>query len=229
VSLVLGLLVLGAGAITVWGGITDPEGGVFAGLRNAIEGAPNLKHAATAPAAFLTDMAAVAGGQAGGQAPGAPSPASGARAGIVATARSWLGVPYHWAGTTRTGGVDCSGLVMNVYATAGIRMPHLAAAQQAFGRRVSAAAAQPGDLVFFGIPASHVGIYLGGGQLLHAPHTGAVVRVESVASVAASLPGSPVTYRDVLDGRRRKPAADTGAARDNIGGSTHHHKPGVSV
>lgn len=77
---------------------------------------------------------------------------------------------------------DCSGLTMRAYQTAGVSLPHSAAAQANYGRRVSLNALRPGDLVFFGSPISHNGIYIGGGRMVDAPHTGARVRVESFGS-----------------------------------------------
>lgn len=74
---------------------------------------------------------------------------------------------------------DCSGLTMRAYQSAGVSLPHSAAAQANYGRRVPLNALRPGDLVFFGSPISHVSIYLGGGRMVDAPHTGARVRVES--------------------------------------------------
>lgn len=116
------------------------------------------------------------------------------RAAIISVSASWLGVPYKWAGTSRNG-VDCSGLTMNVYkAAAGISLPHYSLAQAALGKSVTAAQAQAGDLVFFGVPISHVGILLMPGVIRHAPHTGAVVRDESISTI-----GKPVVgYRNYL-------------------------------
>jgi cell wall-associated NlpC family hydrolase len=74
---------------------------------------------------------------------------------------------------------DCSGLTMRAYQAAGVSLPHSASAQSNYGRRVPLNALRPGDLVFFGSPISHNGIYLGGGRMVDAPHTGARVRVES--------------------------------------------------
>lgn len=77
---------------------------------------------------------------------------------------------------------DCSGLTMRAYQAAGVSLPHSAAAQANYGRWVPLNALKPGDLVFFGSPISHNGIYLGGGRMVDAPHTGARVRVESFSS-----------------------------------------------
>jgi hypothetical protein len=100
---------------------------------------------------------------------------------IVDDAKQYLGVPYVWGGTTPSG-FDCSGLVQYVYGKEGINLPRLASDQANSGTEVSAADAKPGDLVYFGKPAYHIGIYLGNGMMLDAPHTGAQVRVEKVWS-----------------------------------------------
>ena len=72
---------------------------------------------------------------------------------------------------------DCSGLTMRALGAAGVSLPHSAAAQARFGKAVSYKSLRPGDLVFFGSPISHVGIYMGGGRMVHAPHSGARVKV----------------------------------------------------
>jgi len=77
---------------------------------------------------------------------------------------------------------DCSGLTMAAYGAAGVALPHSAAAQASYGKYVPLNKLQPGDLVFFGRPISHVGIYYGGGKMLDAPHTGARVRIENFSS-----------------------------------------------
>jgi peptidoglycan DL-endopeptidase CwlO len=77
---------------------------------------------------------------------------------------------------------DCSGLTMQAFAAAGVSLPHSAAAQASYGKYVPLNKLQPGDLVFFGRPISHVGIYYGNGKMLDAPHTGARVRIESFSS-----------------------------------------------
>ena len=82
---------------------------------------------------------------------------------------------------------DCSGLTMRAYQAAGVSLPHSAAAQASYGRAVPFNQIRPGDLVFFGSPISHNGIYLGGGRMVDAPHTGARVRVESFGSFFGNL------------------------------------------
>jgi peptidoglycan DL-endopeptidase CwlO len=98
--------------------------------------------------------------------------------GVVGVAMRYLGVPYVWGGSTPRG-FDCSGLVMYAFAQIGISMPHSSYAQFAMGTPVSISQLQAGDLVFFA-GASHVGIYIGGGQFIHAPHTGDVVKISSL-------------------------------------------------
>lgn len=95
---------------------------------------------------------------------------------VIAYASNFLGVPYVWGGTTPAG-FDCSGFVQYVFAHFDISLPRVAAAQQMVGTYVSREDLQPGDLVFFGEPAHHVGIYVGNGCMIHAPHTGDVVRI----------------------------------------------------
>jgi cell wall-associated NlpC family hydrolase len=99
--------------------------------------------------------------------------------GVVGIAMRYLGVPYVWGGSTPRG-FDCSGFVAYVFAQMGISVPHSSYAQYGMGIPVSSSQLQPGDLVFFA-GASHVGIYIGGGQFIHAPHTGDVVKISSMS------------------------------------------------
>src|SRR3982751_2939056 len=95
--------------------------------------------------------------------------------GVVGVAMSQLGTPYVWAGAA-PGGFDCSGLVVWAFAQVGVSLPHSSYAQAGMGVGVSKDQLAPGDLVFFN-GNDHVGIYIGGGQFVHAPHTGDVVKV----------------------------------------------------
>jgi cell wall-associated NlpC family hydrolase len=99
--------------------------------------------------------------------------------GAVGVAMQYLGIPYQWAGASPGTGFDCSGFVMYVYAQLGVSLPHNAAAQFAYGVPVAREELQPGDLVFFN-SLSHDGIYIGGGQFIHSPHTGDVVKISSL-------------------------------------------------
>jgi cell wall-associated NlpC family hydrolase len=78
---------------------------------------------------------------------------------------------------------DCSGLTMRAYQAAGVSLPHSSAAQSRMGKKVSLNALKPGDLLFFGRPVSHVGIYLGGGKMVHAPRSGSRVKVAASGSL----------------------------------------------
>ena len=101
----------------------------------------------------------------------------------VAIAKRYLGIPYVWGGSTPTGGFDCSGLMMYVYKQLGITLDHYAAWQYLEGTRIAPQDLQPGDLVFWEPKADgpgHVGMYVGDGKMINAPHTGDVVRIVSI-------------------------------------------------
>jgi cell wall-associated NlpC family hydrolase len=100
----------------------------------------------------------------------------------VDTAMAQRGKPYVWA-AAGPGSFDCSGLTEFAYHAAGITLPHSSALQSKMGQAVSRSDLQPGDLVFFYSPVSHVGIYIGNGQMVHAPTTGDVVKVATVDSM----------------------------------------------
>lgn len=102
-------------------------------------------------------------------------------AAAVAKARQYTGVRYVWGGEDPATGVDCSGLVQSVFGSLGIDLPRVAADQSRAGRAVpSLEAARPGDLVFFGKPAHHVGIYVGDGKMIDAPRAGKTVGVHKL-------------------------------------------------
>jgi cell wall-associated NlpC family hydrolase len=97
---------------------------------------------------------------------------------VYSVGLQYQGVPYVYGGSTPAG-FDCSGFVMFVYAQFGISLPHSVVSQDAIGTTISAADAQPGDLVIFD-DGSHNGIYAGNGNILHAPYSGASVRVQPI-------------------------------------------------
>jgi peptidoglycan DL-endopeptidase CwlO len=104
--------------------------------------------------------------------------------GVVGIAMRYLGVPYVWGGSTPRG-FDCSGFVAYVFAQIGVSLPHSSYAMYGMGTPVSISQLQPGDLVFF-TGASHMGIYIGGGQFIHAPHTGDFVKISSLSGYYSS-------------------------------------------
>ena len=112
----------------------------------------------------------------------------------VSIARRMIGTPYAWGGSS-PGGFDCSGLVMFAYGRLGVKLPHSSYALFDMGRRVGRWAMKPGDLVFFW-GEGHVGIYIGHGKFIHAPHAGERVHISSMKDYAGGF-----------DGARRLPAA----------------------
>ena len=110
-----------------------------------------------------------------------PAPTRAPRSEVVSIAKRYLGAPYLWAasGPNR---FDCSGFTMFVYRQVGVSLPHSSRAQIGYGERVSRSDLQAGDLVFFGSPIHHVGIYVGGGMYIHAPRTGDVVKISPLGS-----------------------------------------------
>ena len=110
-------------------------------------------------------------------------------------------MPYRWGGATPAG-FDCSGLVVWVYGQLGIALPHFTGALYQLGVPVPRDQLAPGDLVFFDA-LDHVGIYIGAGQFIHAPHTGDVVRVSTMSSgsYAASYVGARRRSRRASRGR----------------------------
>lgn len=121
---------------------------------------------------------------------------------IIGYGLSEVGKPYHY-GDEGPNAFDCSGLMQYIFGKAGIKLPRTAAEQQSFATPVSKPV--PGDLVFFGKPAHHVGLYLGNGRMLAAPHTGANVRVQDVGDAT---------------GYGRIPGAGTGTVAQTIGAVT---------
>ena len=119
-------------------------------------------------------------GSSGGGGTYNPPPAGTLGQQAAAIAQQYLGVPYVWGGASPSG-FDCSGLVVYVYGRLGVSLPHYTVSLWNSGAHVSRDQLAPGDLVFF-YSLDHVGIYLGGGLFIHAPHTGTVVQISSLNS-----------------------------------------------
>jgi cell wall-associated NlpC family hydrolase len=119
---------------------------------------------------------------------GTAVPPSARAAAAVAAALSALGKPYVW-GANGPSGFDCSGLMQWSYAQAGVSIPRTSQGQRYAGRQVPLSQAQPGDLVTYRSDASHVAMYMGNGQVIHAPYPGAPVRYDPVGMI----PGATVT------------------------------------
>ena len=123
----------------------------------------------------------------------APSYSGGGGASTaIATAQSYLGVPYVWGGESY-GGVDCSGLTMLAWGSAGVDLPHLSRAQYSYGTHVPIGSMEAGDLIFWSSNGTqsgiyHVAIYLGGGQMIEAPTFGVPVRITGVYSWGSIMP-----------------------------------------
>ena len=100
---------------------------------------------------------------------------------VVTYARHFIGTPYSWGGSSPRSGFDCSGLVRFVYGHFGIRLPHSSWGDLSHGRRITRGSLRPGDLVFF-YDAGHVGIYVGRGRFIDAPHSGARVRISTMGA-----------------------------------------------
>jgi cell wall-associated NlpC family hydrolase len=118
-----------------------------------------------------------------------PVPTGSGGGAAVAAAKTRLGLPYVW-GASGPDSFDCSGLTMWAWAHAGVSLPHFSGAQYASTAHISMADLQPGDLVFESDPGAHVAMYIGGGQIIAAPHSGTVVQIQPLWSgyVLASRP-----------------------------------------
>ncbi len=108
-----------------------------------------------------------------------PPPASGSAAMAVQTAMGQIGKPYRWGGNGPSS-FDCSGLTRYAWVAAGVSLPHSSAAQKRVLPSVPIDQLKPGDLVFYGHPVHHVGIYIGNGQMIDAPYPGVSVRIDSI-------------------------------------------------
>ena len=162
------------------------EGRLYNSVRSQLQTMISQQRASQAAAARAARAAAEAQSAAPKGSFGVGDPVSssvppGRYSGVVGIAMRYLGTPYVWGGASPSG-FDCSGFVMYVFAQVGISLPHYTVAQWDYPDAVSVARSQlePGDLVFFA-GLGHVGIYVGGGRFIHAPHTGDVVRIDSLS------------------------------------------------
>jgi cell wall-associated NlpC family hydrolase len=145
---------------------------------------------AASHAAFLARVASASAPTRlnGTDGPGQPTPvnlpslpSAGGAASALAAAESQIGVPYVWGGESPGGGFDCSGLTQWAWRQAGVDLPRTAAAQYGAVAHIPLSDLQPGDLVFWGYGGiDHVGIYVGGGEVVHAPDTGSLVQVQAI-------------------------------------------------
>jgi cell wall-associated NlpC family hydrolase len=150
-------------------------------------------HDALAAQAAAQEAAGSGAGTGGGGSPIPPPPAPNANvAAVLQAAYSVIGTPYQYGGSSPETGFDCSGFTMWAWSHAGVYLPHSSAAQYASLPHVAQSDLQAGDLVFFYSPISHVGIYVGGGSMIHSPTTGSVVSVVPIywdSFVGAARPG----------------------------------------
>ncbi len=105
--------------------------------------------------------------------------------GVVGIAMQYLGIPYRYGGESPSTGFDCSGFTMYVFSRVGVSIPRTVSTQYGVGVPVSRSELQAGDLVFFN-GLGHVGIYIGGNQFIHSPHTGDVVKISSITGYYSS-------------------------------------------
>ncbi len=157
------------------------ERGLEAEVAQALAAQRAAARRAAAAAAAAAPIAS-AGRAASGATVPAADPGGPGHPEVVAIAQRYLGIPYLWGGASPKTGFDCSGLVMYVYAQVGIGLSHGATDQQRASKPVPLNALLPGDLVFYGNAgySYHVAIYVGGGQVIEAPRTGALVSYDGV-------------------------------------------------
>ena len=180
--------------------IAQQQAAASAAAAAAFEAKIKASQAAAAPRAAAAPPAATSRGTTAGTSAGPPTttvitptapppPLAAGAAGAIQAAEGEVGVPYVWGGTTPAG-FDCSGLIMWAYAQVGISLPHYSGAQYNSTVHIPFSAIQPGDLLFYGPQGSeHESMYVGGGQMIEAPHTGASVRIVGVRTDSSTVVG----------------------------------------
>jgi cell wall-associated NlpC family hydrolase len=148
--------------------------GELAGL---VKAAQAKKAADDAAAAAARARSSNSGG--GSQSFGPVPTVSGGAGAAIAEAKRHLGAPYEW-GAAGPNSFDCSGLTMVAWRAGGVNLPHYSGAQYSSTTHIPMSAIQPGDLIFYEDPGQHVALYIGGGQIIHAPHPGGVVEYASL-------------------------------------------------
>jgi len=184
-NLPLSILLLGGGTVVVYAAVTDQQGGPLGVIGRALRGQKQgSAHTAFTAAEIALDPTTQAAAGAGAADPATQAAAgSPVAAAALQYARQLEGVPYRWGGTTPAG-FDCSGLVQYVYAKAGVQLPRTTVPQALSGKAVAGIAqAKLGDLIFFGTPPHHVGLYNGAGMMVNALKTGTFVREDNIADI----------------------------------------------
>lgn len=170
--------------------------------------------------AFAAQLADASGTAAAGLPASGGSTGSGSGDAVVAAAERYLGVPYVWGGTDPQKGLDCSGLVQRAYADLGVDLPRVSRDQAKVGTPVASLAdARPGDLLAFGSPVHHIGIYVGDGKMIEAPRPGLSVRVtelyDTPSAIRRVLPDAVAAARPLVGGSSVQPA---GGATGGVAG-----------
>ncbi|MHA7132025.1 C40 family peptidase [Oerskovia turbata] len=178
----------GTGSAAGLGGLGGGLGGVLSGALSGA-GTDDLARLFSSISSSLTSSGALSGAAASSTSTGAlaATGAAGSAASVLETAKQYLGVPYVWGGESLAeGGLDCSGLVQLVFGAHGVDLPRVARDQMNAGAEVaSLAQAQPGDLIVQR-GGKHIGIYLGDGQMIHAPKPGRTVEITSVSDASVT-------------------------------------------
>lgn len=147
---------------------------------------------------------------------------------VVATATKYLGIDYKWGGTDPNVGLDCSGLVQRVFGDLGIDLPRVSRDQARTGTAVASIEdAKPGDLLAFGNPVDHIGIYVGDGKMLHAPRTGDVVKVgdirRDIVAIRRVVPETGAASANSLLGAARPVGATASSSATIAGAAPYQH------